>query len=212
MKRLFTALGITLALFFSISTSSFAQQGVIESDPLDLVTANAITSTVRIIFGTDRGFGGCSGVVIKNTPTKSIVLTAKHCLSFDGEMYVQSLEVSSVGTALKSDLAYVVLNEFIPNKTPIRLSNYLPKSGDKIVAIGFPGSNLYITKDSIFVQTPKEQYAWLEIISGCSGGGVYNTHGELIGIMVRHYPTLDISILVRLEDIHTLINVNRLLE
>ena len=210
MRSLFIALSI-LALFLVSPNISNAQQGVIESDPLDLVTANAITSTVRIIFGTGRGFGGCSGVVIKNTPTESVVLTAKHCLSFDGEMYVQSLEVISVGSSLKSDLAYVVLDEFIPNKTPVRLSNYLPKSGDKIVAIGFPGSDLYITKGSIFVQTPKEQYAWLEIISGCSGGGVYNTHGELIGLMIRHYPAMDISVLIRLEDIHTLINVNQLL-
>ena len=211
MKRLFTALGVALILFLS-STFSLAQAGVINSDSLDLVTANAITSTVRIIMGTDRGFGGCSGVVIKNTPTESIVLTAKHCLSFDGEMYVQSLVVVAVGSSLKSDIAYLILDKFIPNKTPARLSNYIPKSVDKIVAVGFPGSDLYITKGSIFVQTPKEQYAWLEIISGCSGGGVYNTYGELIGIMIQHYPIMKISILVRLEDIHTIIKVNKLLE
>ena len=211
MKRLFTALGVALILFLS-PTFSLAQVGVINSDPFKIVTANAITSTVRIIFGTTKGLGGCSGVVIKNTPTESIVLTAKHCLSFDGEMYVQSLVVVAVGSSLKSDIAYLILDKFIPNKTPARLSNYLPKSDDKITAVGFPGSDLYITKGSIFVQTPKEQYAWLEIISGCSGGGVYNTYGELIGIMIRHYPIMKISILVKLEDIHTIIKVNKLLE
>ena len=211
MKRLFTALGVALILFLS-PTFSLAQVGVINSDPFKIVTANAITSTVRIIFTTNKGIGGCSGVVIKNTPTESIVLTAKHCLSFHGEMYVQSLEVNSIGTSLKSDLAYLVLNKFIPNKTPVKLSNYIPRNDDQIVAVGFPGSNLYIKKGNIFVQTPKEQYEWLEIINGCSGGGVYNTHGELIGIMIRHLPIMNVSALVRLEDIHTLINVNKLLE
>lgn len=210
MRRLLTALGVSLVLL--LSKPVFAQVGVIESDPLNIVTANAITSTVRIIMADGGSFGGCSGIVIKNTPTESIVLTAKHCISFEGEMYVQSLEVSSLGISLKSDLAYLILHEFIPNKTPVRISNYLPKDGDQIVAIGLPASKLYIERGTMFVQTETEQYAFIKIINGCSGGGVFNKDGELIGIMIRYYRLMNISILVRLEDIHTLINVNRLLE
>ncbi len=213
MKRFFTALSITLALFLVSPNISNAQQGVIESDPFDIVIPNAITSSVSIVIIGKRGeLGTCSGVVIKNTPTESIVLTAKHCLVFDGDMYVEALLVNAVGIAYKNDLAYLVINKFIPNKTPVRISNYIPKSKDKIVGIGFPTTELYKARGNIFIQTPIEQYAFIEIKKGCSGGGVFNKHGELIGIMIRHYPGLNIGILVRLEDIHILININKLLE
>ncbi len=211
MKRLFTALFIALTL--SITQPIYAEQGVIESDPFDLVIPNAITSSVSLmIIEEDGRLATCSGVVIKNTPNESIILTAKHCLVFEGDMYVESLLVDEVGISYKSDLAYLILNKFIPYKTPVRMSNYIPKSKDKIVGIGYPSTKLYTTKGTIFFQTPKEQYAWLQIKKGLSGGGVFNTDGELIGIMVRYYPGVKMGILVRLEDIHTFINVNKLLE
>lgn len=210
MKRLFISLFITLIIF--LSSNGYAQQGIIESDPFKIVTANAITSTVKIITETDRGFGRCSGVVIKNTPTKSVILTAKHCLSFQGDMYINSLKVNFIGISLKADLVYLILNEFIPNKTPVKLSNHIPINGEEIVIVGFPKSKLYTDRGNIFVQTPKEQYAFIKAINGCSGGGAFNSSGNLIGIVIRYYPKINISVFVRLEDIHTLININKLLE
>ncbi len=211
MKRLLAI--FTLALILCIVRPLYAQQGVVESDPFDIVIPNAITSSVSIVMvDQSNGLGICSGVVIKNTPEESIILTAKHCLVFEGEIYIESFLVDHVGISYRSDLAYLILNKFIPYKTPARISNYIPKSKDKIVGIGYPSTKLYITKGTIFLQTPKEQYAWLEIKKGLSGGGVFNTDGELVGIMIRYYPGVQMGILVRLEDIYTLINVNKLLE
>ena len=211
MKRLFTALFIALTVF--ITQPLYAEQGVIKSDPFDLIIPNAITSSVSIVMVDDRlGIGTCTGVVLKNTPYYSIVLTAKHCLVIEGELYVESLLVDSIGISYKSDLAYLVLNKFIPNKTPVRISNYIPKSKDKIIAIGYPRKRLYKTRGTIFSQTPTKQYALMPIIKGCSGGGVFNEHGELIGIMVSYYPGLGMAMLVRLEDIYKIISVNKLLE
>lgn len=213
MKRLITALSIILALFLISPNISNAQQGIIKSDPFDIIISNAITSSVSIVMVDDYdGIGTCTGVVLKNTPTESIVLTAKHCLVIEGEMYIESLLVNSIGVSYKSDLAYLVLNKFIPNKTPVRLSNHIPKNKDKIIGIGFPKRKLYKTTGTIFSETRKKQYAMMKIIKGCSGGGVFNEYGELIGIMVSYYPGIGMALLVRLEDIHTIINVNKLLE
>jgi len=211
MKQFFTTLIFTLTLWLSVSTS-FAEAGVIESDPLDLVRDIAITSTVNVIMKDFGIYSSCSGVVIKNTPNKSIVLTAKHCIGFEGEMYIDGLPVIASQSSLKSDLAYLVVNNFIPNKTPARLSNYIPKNGDKIIAVGYPGRLIYSSKGTIFTQSPIEQLANLTVKKGCSGGGVYNVNGELIGLTIRYYPSINISILVKLEDIHTIVNVNKLLE
>ncbi len=213
MKRFFTALSI-LVLFLVSPNISNAQQGVIESDPFDIIIPNSISSTVQIITVNFGKFGRCTGVVIKNTPTKSIVLTAKHCVVFEGDMYIGSLKVDTVVASYKSDIAYLTLNEFIPYKTPVRLSNYIPAKGDKFIGIGYPTKGLTIVKGSIFVQTPTEQYVWTKeaIPNGSSGGGAFNKDGELIGIMVRYHSIVKMGILVRLEDIHALINANKLLE
>jgi len=211
MKKLLTTLIIALTL--CTVRPLYAQQGVIESDPFDIVIPNAITSSVSVIIVEDNGeMGTCSGVVIKNTPTESIVLTAKHCLAFQGEMYVNTMLVDSIGISYKSDLAYLVINKFIPYKTPVRVSNYIPKEKDKIVGIGYPTRRLYKTIGTIYAETPTKQYAFIDIIKGCSGGGAFNVNGELIGIMISHYPGIGMGILVRLQDIHRMINVNRLLE
>lgn len=211
MKRLFTALSIVLILFLSQPVN--AQVGVIESDPFDIVIPNAITSTVSItIVEHNGGLATCSGVVIKNTSIESIVLTAKHCLVFEGDMYVESLKVNSVGISYKNDLAYLMLNKFIPYKTPVRISNYIPINNDRIVGVGYPRMKIFTAQGTIFVQTPKQQYAFIDIKKGCSGGGTFNIDGELMGIMIKYYPGVRLAVLVRLEDIHTLINVNKLLE
>ena len=212
MKKLITTLSIIVALFFVSPNPSNAQVGVIETDRLDLIIPNAITSSVSLVMIEAKGgLGTCTGVVIKNTPTESIILTAKHCIVFEGEIYVESFRVDEVGVSYRSDLAYLVLNKFIPYKTPARISNYIPEHNDQIAIVGYPGMNLYTSTGTIFLQTSIEQYAFIDIIKGCSGGGAFNTDGELIGIVVKHYRGIGITILERLEDIHTMINVNEVI-
>lgn len=211
MKLLFTTLGVALTIFLS-STFCFAQQGVIETDRLDLIIPNAITSSVSLFGVGEKGFGSCSGVVIKNTPTESIVLTAKHCIVYEKEIFVEDIKIDSVGVSISKDLGYLRLNKFIPFKTPATLSNYIPHSKDRITGIGYPKGELYITKGKIFLETLDYQMTRMEIVSGCSGGGVFNEDGELIGIILGHVPYLNISMLVKLQDLHKFIAVNKLLE
>ena len=211
MKSLFTALGVASTIFLS-STFCFAQQGVVKTDSLDLIIPNAITSSVSIFSVGDKGFGSCSGVVIKNTTTESIVLTAKHCITPKKELFVENIKIYSVGISVSKDLAYLKLNKFIPFKTPARLSNYIPHSKDRIAGIGYPKDELYITKGKIFIETLNYQIAKMKVVKGCSGGGVFNEDGELIGIILGYVPYLNISVIVKLQDLHKFIAVNKLLK
>ncbi len=210
MKRLFTALSIIFTLFLVSPNYSNAQ--VVKTDKLDLIIPNAITSSVSIFGVGEKGYASCSGVVIKNTPTESIVLTAKHCITSEIEIFVEHLKAYSVGISITKDLAYIKLDKFISFKTPVKLSNYIPHAKDKITGIGYPKGELYITKGIIFLETLEHQMAKMEIKLGCSGGGVFNEDGELIGIMLGHVPYFNVSMLTKLQDLHKFINVNKLLE
>ena len=211
MKSLFTALGVALIIFLS-STFCFGQQGVVKTDSLDLIIPNAITSSVSLFGVGDKGFASCSGVVIKNTPTESIVLTAKHCIISEKEIFVEDIKIYSVGISVSKDLGYLKLNKFIPFKTPTTLSNHIPHSKDRIAGIGYPKDELYITKGKIYLETKDYQMAKMEVVGGCSGGGAFNENGELIGIMLGHVPYLNITVLTKLQDLHKFIAVNKLLE
>lgn len=212
MKRFLITLGITLSLFLT-TLPSYVQVGVIKADPFDLAIPKAITSSVSLFTGNNRGeWFTCSGVVIKNTPTESIVLTAKHCVTMKSEILVEGLEINTMGISMYTDLAYLKLNQFIPYKTPTKLSNYIPKNGDKIVVVGYPDTELYLNKGTMYIATNKEQLAKVKIIGGCSGGGAFNAKGELVGIMVAHIPIFKTSFLIKLEDIHKFVTINKLLQ
>ena len=210
MKRFIIALGVALALF--LSQPLYAQQGVIEIEPLDLIIPNVITSSISLFSRSDQGWHSCSGVVIKNTPTESIVLTAKHCSTMKTDIWVEGLEVESMGVALYDDLAYLILDQFIPYKTPAKLSNYIPVKDDLIAFVGYPNKNLYISKGTMFLETNDKYMIDGKIIRGCSGGGAFNTDGELIGIITNHIPLFNTIFVEKLQDIHKFVHMNQLLE
>ena len=211
MRNFFTALGVALVLF--ISQPANAQVGVIEADPFDVIEANAITSTVTLFAVNDsRRYTTCTGVVIKNTPTESVVLTAQHCVGMKSAIYVEEFLVSSVGIDPYNDLAYVKVNDFIPYKTPAKLSNYIPVVNDKIIIIGYPDMKLYKARGVIKIETSNEYVARIRVIGGCSGGGTFNERGELIGIVTSNLMGTKTTFIQKLQNLHKFVNVNKLLE
>lgn len=187
---------VFVLLFFT--TISFAQVGVIpegRTTPLTNQTSEevrienlkqtvlkVIDSSVSVsMFGI--GIGTCSGTVIKNTQTESIVLTAKHCIGTSEEIYVEGLLVEDLGISIKDDIAYLKINQEIPNKSAIIISNTEPRMGDLVIIIGYPNFHIHISVGEISVKTQDWRFAKINIIPGCSGAGAYNEEGELIGIV-----------------------------
>lgn len=208
MKLFITIVGLIFGLFIS---SVSAQVGVIETDRFDLITPIAISSSVRIRIVSDEGTYLCSGVVIKNTPTESIVLTAKHCVEPDSDIFVESFVATEVGVSKFIDIAYIKVSDYIFFKTPARILYHPSKLGDKILGVGYPGKHLYVVRGETGIPLISTTISFMKIKKGCSGGGIYNDYGELVGIMVAHIPMTDITFSIKLSDIHKFILKNRLL-
>lgn len=233
MKKLFTAFAIILSLI--LIKPGFSDIGVIlegETEPV-IIEENymdefeSIRNTAKLVVNHSVSivslhggkWGTCSGVIIKNTEEESIILTAKHCIGTVEELYVEYILADSVGISLYDDLAYIKLNEMIPDKTPAYISEFTPKRGDLVIAVGYPSMNLHVAVGEISIRTLDWQFAKIHIIPGCSGGGAYNEYGELIGIIWgaigkddEEDKKSEIGIFERLQDVVKFVKKHKLLE
>jgi len=140
-------------------------------------------NTVSIFIEIDTGEAGyCTGVVIQNDLNESAVLTAKHCTDSDSTFYVEELNSRDYAVDLKNDLAIIYFDSYIYNKNAVKLSAN-NKIGDLVFHLGYPSSGELFSMGEITKITLKNIYATFISIPGCSGGGVFNNSGELVGIL-----------------------------
>lgn len=142
-------------------------------------------SVVILSFG-DEG-GQCSGVVLKTTEKESYVLTAKHCIRIIDEMYVEGIPVKTITTSVSQDLALIITQKPIPIKIGSEIAKNNAKVGSELYGVGYPNLNLFIIHGKVFLKGIHDHYAKMIVISGCSGGGLYNDNGELVGIVWGNY-------------------------
>lgn len=136
------------------------------------------------ILNVNPSIGLCSGTVIKNTWDESIVLTAKHCISMNEETYVEDVLVDYVIVDSEDDLALLISNSKIRRKTVAKLKVVNAWTEDIVYHVGFPSIyKTYRTKGKIVRYTKDWGYVGMFIKQGCSGGGLFNKHGELIGVV-----------------------------
>lgn len=166
------------------------------------------------------GFGSCSGVLIKNTSTESIVLTAKHCIGTAEEIYVEGILATNVVISLYDDTAYLKFDQEIPGKMPVIISEFAPKKGDLAIVIGYPSFDIHVSVGAMQLKSKDWQYARINIIPGCSGSGVYNEYAELVGIAwgaigsekQHEDKTTTIGVFERYEDLIRFVKDHKLLE
>jgi S1-C subfamily serine protease len=141
-------------------------------------------NTVSIFMEIDTGGAGyCTGVVIKNDVTESAILTAKHCTENNRTFYVEDLNSQDYAVDLKNDLAIIYFDSYISNKNTVKLSINNNNVGDLVFHLGYPTSGELFSMAEITKITLKNAYATFRSIPGCSGGGVFNASGELVGIL-----------------------------
>ena len=153
------------------------------------------------LFSVGQGLGFCSGVVVKEDKNKTYVITCKHCISVTEEMLVENNKVESVICFTDDDLAYLIVEGKIPEKRSIKIAKIKPKIKADLYHIGYPVFKLFKSSGKLIRETNDWNWSSLNVIGGCSGGGIFNKKAQLVGIvwgsLVRH----GISIYEPLQDV-----------
>jgi S1-C subfamily serine protease len=163
-------------------------------DNVDHKIRTPYLASVSLVDSQNRIF--CSGTIIKNKKhEKLIVLLANHCVDDGKDVFITTaydnklrlMEVKKSNT--KNDLALLksVLKE--DHDGPyVRLARNEPEIGDHIWAIGNPSGNERIVSDGVIakweIEDKVKYYRYTApTYFGSSGGGVFDDHGRLVGVV-----------------------------
>jgi len=183
---------------------------VLAADGVPAPVMDATKSVVRILSEYSRSSATGSGFVIKNEPGEVLIATNDHVV--EGNPHTISVWVSEdrqveaeiVFTTSERDLCVLRLKEAV-DMMPLKLSKEEPQHGAAIYAVGFPGAGDILsdtaahTSDSATItdgiisairtftiekggRSVKLLQVNAAINSGNSGGPLFNTAGEVIGI------------------------------
>lgn len=191
MRNLVLALALTLLPISAVMAQEAAPASVPATSEqsvqtegqrwLEIIKATEIHAVG--IFSIGEGLGFCSGVVIETTDTYSKVLTAKHCVSVEEEMYVETSAVKKIEVSTSDDIALLTTTPIF-TKVPVVMAEQNEPLYKLIFTLGYPdGENLYIGFGYTLRNTKDWQWASMKVRHGCSGGGVYNEQKQLIGIL-----------------------------
>ena len=198
---------IFIAICAIFCTSSYSQNDVLKSETPEVppsLTYLMQKSTVAI-FSIGNKTGICTGVLIENSKDYSVTLTAKHCTGTFEEVYIDN-ELSTYTSVSNDDDLAIVVAPRIKNKVAVDLARKQTNIGDKVYHLGYPSEGELVSGGNIKRKSKDWQYGDYHTISGCSGGGVFNVNGELVGInwgMIRWNLFTDkgLSILEPLSDV-----------
>ena len=203
MKKLLSAI---LALFLILNYSIAVQA----AENVPEAVMDAAKSVVRILSEGYKSSSTGSGFVIKNEPGEVLITTNNHVV--DGDPYSISIWIGDedlvsaeiVFTVPEKDLCVLKVTDKL-DMAPLTLSKDEPNQGEAIYAVGFPGvGDILSDKDAhtseeatitdgiisaIRSYTIEKNGSPTKILqinaainSGNSGGPLFNTKGEVIGV------------------------------
>ena len=129
--------------------------------------------------------GICSGIIITEDENFTGILTAKHCVDDKNIKRViinYKYIVNSIVKANNIDVAYLEISTSLLRYNPIYISQSNVKYYDYVYFLGYSKKQIFELGLLIF-GTGNNQYAILRSIGGCSGAGIINQKGELVGIL-----------------------------
>jgi S1-C subfamily serine protease len=185
MNKVFALLVSFLLIFSSISYAqlSFTFSSKTPKYTADVLLDEQIMDSVVSLTMIGEGLGSCSGTVIYEDDLNQYILTAKHCVGLDEEMYVEDSRVTYIMTSADDDIALVVIDEKLGDKIAARLGYRDGVKKSKVYHVGFPSGVAYKASGEISKVTDDWQIYSFPAIPGCSGGGVFNEYGQLIGVL-----------------------------
>ena len=129
-----------------------------------------------VIVQTSEGRG--TGVII----SKGVILTNAHLFHEDVEITVNGKKAAVLKKDSERDL--MLLFAETASLPSLTLANTITQD-DEIVVVGNPlGHTGMVTRGHIIDITASKVYIDAHIFFGSSGGGVYNSQGELVGVVV----------------------------
>lgn len=133
---------------------------------------------------TGQAFGSCVAI------GPNLILTAKHCLGLPiVEIGGVKYEIIEEWGSPDYDIGFVVIDGSVPSVT----LGDMPKMLDEVFLVGAPYSTVLINSitTGIVCSLDRDFYDWVNAIQissfsagGNSGGPVFNSKGEVIGILV----------------------------
>ena len=159
-----------------------------------------------VVYNLNRA--NCGGTVVSASSSGIFVLTAAHCvinrqdqtimpygfISFNGD---DKYRVTAIAVSRKNDLALLMTTDTTPLKLVAPLASSPPKVGDFVWIIGYGArvedivSHGTVAKENV-ASYHNTETRWLlvngSIYYGNSGGGVFNSKGELVGVIVENGP------------------------
>lgn len=191
---------ISLVFLFLFSSNIFAleKQLVDKSSVHILIYSEANPDQSR----------ACSGVVINNQTAYATVLTAKHCVGQNVSYFVEEYPALVVTISEKEDLAFL----YVPFNIKGKISATVAKQGlflnQQVYLLGKLTLGDYWQKGRTFIPLLNFDIVILNSRQGCSGGGVWNEKGELVGILVAGLGKNEspISVIMNLKKVKVFLN------
>jgi len=188
MKKILTI----LFAFLFVTSTAMAYSGTLvspEAEPKTVVVSmfDRIQDYTVSLVMVGEGLGTCSGTMVYEDQEAQYIITAKHCVEGALEVYVENNMAYRWQTSLEDDMALITLKEKIYTKIPANLAYRPLRKGDKTYLIGYPSTVRYTTQGTMILKTRDWVIYDMKVIPGCSGGGIFNDYGQLVGVIWGAY-------------------------
>lgn len=161
-----------MKILLVLALISFSSQSDFKSIVKERLTHN-VTVTTSSNFG--------SGVILQD----NIILTNYHLLELGSSVFVNGKKAIILSVDPEMDL--LLLKSETVHVTPITLGKKTIEQTDEVFYIGNTNRHAnFFSAGRVSSVDEKYIYTNTTAVGGCSGGGLYNYQGELVGLNARH--------------------------
>lgn len=130
----------------------------------------------------------CTGIIIHDDEKTTGILTAQHCVeNVDRVIIDKRYDVVSVQASKTIDVAYLVIDNVIMHKNSVKLARYNVSMNQLAYSLSYTSTEEIFNCGRVISIGKKSYVTDKPIKVGCSGSGVINVRGKLIGVIWGGY-------------------------
>lgn len=214
MKKIFLNIVLVLLIVTSVSFAQEAPKVLTPEENVERIVklAKQTINYESFIFSaaSSGGSGFCTGVILSTDENSSTVLTARHCVTEVGDVYVDWVLVKKIIVSNNEDLAILITTEPIQYRLVSKLAKNVAGFASELFATGYPKSQEYLYYGFVLGRTRIGTMARMQPLPGCSGGGLFNEDMELVGIIWGAYKDSMLGIFTPLDKIKIFLEENNI--